>query len=94
MIDERPDGGAVAHAVADDQCTHSILQFGSERVVDTVFDKDAIGTDTRLTSVAEFGDHGTGDGSIEIGVGKDDERGVPTQFHGYFLDRAGALLEQ
>ena len=94
LVDEGPDGCAGAHAVADDERPYRILQLGRERVVDAVFHEDAVGTNAGLAAVAEFGDHDAGHSPVEIGVGEDDEGGVSAEFHRYFLDRAGALLEQ
>ena len=53
-----------------------------------------VGIDAGLAGVAELDQVEVGGGLVEIGVGKDDEGGVPAQLHGEAAHTFGALAGQ
>jgi hypothetical protein len=57
-----------------------------EGVVDTVLHQNAVGAHAGLAGVAVFRGDRTLDRGLDIGVVKDDERGVAAEFQRRFLD--------
>ena len=68
------------HAIANLEACHCADQFVGERVIDLVVHVEAIGADTGLPDIAEFGGQCTFYHSIQISVIKHDKRRIAAQF--------------
>ncbi len=94
-IDERTLADAFIHTVAHFQLRlHGLAEFCGKRVINTILHQNTIGADTGLPAIAVFRRYRTFDGGVEVGVVKNDKRGVATEFQRDFFDCAGALRHE
>ena len=91
--DHRADLGTGVRS-ANGQLLHPDSESLGELLDDRGVDVEPIRRGAGLAAVAELGGHGAVDGSVEIGVGRDDERRVATQLHRTVDDAFGGLAQQ
>src|SRR6266852_5146477 len=91
FVDERALSAAGFETGSGLECSDGGGEFGGEDIVDAVLNKDSVGADAGLAGIAILGGDGAFDGGIQIGIFKNNERGVAAEFEGKLLDRYGAL---
>lgn len=94
LVDQRALLGVAFETCAHHHLADSFLQFLHKVVINTRLDIDPVGADTGLPGIAVLGGHQPGHRGIEIGVIKDDERGIATELQAHFLDRAAGLAHE
>src|SRR5215212_11358594 len=90
--DERAHVGRLVEWVADAEALDRRLHEGEEVVEDAPLNEDARAGATVLPGVAEDGDGRARGSLLQVGVGKDDVRGLAAEFEGDPLYGAGGAL--
>ncbi len=95
LVDQRTLVDTLLHAISRlDLLVHSLTEMLYKLVVDPRLDKNSVGADTGLASIAELGDHHSLDGQVQISRVKDNERRISTKLQGDFLHRVCTLAVQ
>ena len=93
-VDQRAELSRFVVARPDPQPRHRFGQPGGELVGHRVVDVEAVGRGARFAAVAHLGDHRPGDGSVEVGVGQHQERGVAAELHRAAHDPIRGAVQQ
>ena len=88
---ERPDVGVGVHRVTDLHLRGPGDEPVDELVMDRFVDEDpgAVGADFPLG--VEVGHEGRGNGVVEVGIVKDDQRALPAQLQSHVLESGGGV---
>ncbi|KAI6773642.1 hypothetical protein HG531_000491 [Fusarium graminearum] len=80
LVDKRSLGGGLVETTAHLQSVDLFDELGSELLSDALLDVESVGAVKILSRASELAEHSAFSSQVEVGILKDDERSVATEF--------------